>query len=258
MYLFVLNTLVRKLFTILTKINTTNINLSEIDTVILAGGLGTRLQPVLQNKPKCLAPINGTPFIDILLDYCIVQGLKRFILCVGYLKEQVIEHLSGRNDCEINFSKEDEPLGTGGAISNAEGLIKSDDFFVMNGDTLAKGYYPALIQFHLSKSSLVTIAGSQLLPKNEKTDFGHIVFDNFDRITSFSEKNRGYSKIKVWTNTGMYVFNKKVFGFLPNKQKFSLEIDFFEKKTGEISFLIFRSDFDFFDIGTPERFHSYQ
>ena len=78
--------------------------------MILAGGLGTRLQSVLNDKPKCLAPINGRPFIDLLLDNCIKQGLKRFIICVGYLKEQVIQHLRDRNDCEIVFSKEDAIL----------------------------------------------------------------------------------------------------------------------------------------------------
>ena len=78
--------------------NKHNIDISKIDTMILAGGLGTRLQSVLKDKPKCLAPINGKPFIEILLDDCIKQGLRRFILCVGYLKEQVIEHLSQRND----------------------------------------------------------------------------------------------------------------------------------------------------------------
>ena len=85
---------------------TTNIDYKDIDTVILVGGLGYRLKKVLRDKPKCLAPINGEPFIDILLNNCIKKGLKRFILCVGYLKEQVIEYLSDRNDCEIVFSEE--------------------------------------------------------------------------------------------------------------------------------------------------------
>ena len=86
-----------------------------MDAVILVGGLGIRLRPLLINKPKCLMSINGKPFIDILLDYCIDQGLRRFILCVCYRKEQVIEHLRNRNDCKIIFSEEDKPLGTGGA-----------------------------------------------------------------------------------------------------------------------------------------------
>ena len=83
--------------------NKDNIDISKIDTVILAGGLGTRLRPAIKDKPKCLARINGKPFIDILLDNCMQQGLRRFILCVGYLKEQVMEHLEDRKDCEIVF-----------------------------------------------------------------------------------------------------------------------------------------------------------
>ena len=77
-----------------------------LDFVILVGGLGTRLQ---SNKPKCLALINGVPFIDILINYYIKQGIKRFILSLGYLKEMIVEHLSRRDDCEIIFSIEEYP-----------------------------------------------------------------------------------------------------------------------------------------------------
>ena len=107
--------------------NIKNINLTKIDTVILAGGLGTRLHSVLKDKPKCLAPINGIPFIDILLNSCIKQRLQRFIMCVCYFKEQVIKHLSERNDCEIVFSIEKEPLDTGGAVKNAEPFFQSNN-----------------------------------------------------------------------------------------------------------------------------------
>ena len=74
--------------------------------MILAGGLGTRLQPVLKDLPKCLAPINGKAFIDILLDHCIDQGLRRFVLCVGFLKDQIEKHLKKRQNCRIEFSVE--------------------------------------------------------------------------------------------------------------------------------------------------------
>ena len=69
------------------------VDISRVDTIILAGGLGTRLKPILKNRPKCLALINGKPFIDILIDNLIEQGLKRFIICVGYLQEQVIRRI---------------------------------------------------------------------------------------------------------------------------------------------------------------------
>ena len=103
-----------------------------MSAILLAAGLGTRLRSITDSVPKCLVPINGKPFIEILLDDCIKQGLRRFILCVGYLKEQVIEHLSQRNDCEIVFSLEEESLGTGGALKNAERHIKTDHFIVLN------------------------------------------------------------------------------------------------------------------------------
>ena len=142
MYRFASKTRDQKLFIILTPIvKKTKINLSKIDTVILAGGLGTRLQPVLKDKPKCLAPINGKPFIDILLDNCINQGLRRFILCVGYLKEQVIKHLSNRNDCKIIFSKEDESLCSGGGNQLRQPYLRK-----LLGDTYQN--YPKVNHIH--------------------------------------------------------------------------------------------------------------
>ena len=86
-------------------------HLLDFDVAILVGGLGTRLREVVKDKPKCLAPINGIPFIDILLDNFIEQGLNRFILCVGHLSEQIIEYLGDRRNCEIIFSI--EPMGMG-------------------------------------------------------------------------------------------------------------------------------------------------
>ena len=106
--------------------------------MILVGGLGTSLQPALKDKPKCLALINGKPFIDILIDRCILQGLNRFIICVGHLKEQVIDHLDNRKDCEIIYSEEDKPLGTGGAIKKAHEYSVSNDTFIINGDTILR------------------------------------------------------------------------------------------------------------------------
>ena len=80
--------------------------MQQVDTLILAGGLGSRISSVLKNQPKCLATINGKPFIDILLDQLIKSGLERFIFCVGHLSQKIIDYLKKRNDCEIIFSIE--------------------------------------------------------------------------------------------------------------------------------------------------------
>ena len=221
--------------------------MSKLDTVILAGGLGTRLEPVLKGKPKCLAPINGNLFIDILLDDCIKQGLRRFILCLGYLKEQVIEHLSDRNDCEIVFSEEKEPLGTGGALKNTRPLIKSDPFLVMNGDSFIDFDMKALAK--KQKNYLLSIL---LYKDNNGSDFGSVKIDDNGLLLAFDEKKNNSNN--KYLNSGRYFFSKNIFNYLPNKKSFSLEKDVFPglAKKFKINSLI--NNNRSFDIGTPERY----
>ncbi len=225
--------------------NTANIDLSKIDTVILAGGLGTRLQPVLKDKPKCLAPINGTSFIDILLDNCINQGLRRFILCVGYLKEQVIEHLSDRNDCEIIFSKEDELLGTGGALRNAEPLINSNPILVMNGDSFINYDINNIILFESNTIGTILVTKSINI-----SGYGSVKVNEDGFVTSFQEKYGNVPQGLV--NTGRYCFDRKVFTFLRKEKSCSIECDLLPHLVYRNRLMAHKSNAELIDIGTPE------
>ena len=237
----------QKLFIILMKMNKTKIDISEIDTVILAGGLGTRLRSVLKDKPKCLAPINGTPFIDIFLDNCIDQGLRRFIICVGYLKEQVIEHLNIRNDCEIIYSEEDEPLGTGGAIKHAESFITSNPFFALNGDSYCEIDFKDLLQFHIKKNALITIVVTK---KSNTMDYGKIVIDKNSKILEFSEKVKFQDE--AYVNAGIYCMSQSSLNYMSSNSSFSIEHSFFPSIINKRCFA-YKVDRPFLDIGTPER-----
>ena len=209
--------------------------------------MGTRLQQVLKDKPKCLASINEKPFIDILLDNCINQGLRRFILCVGYLKEQVIEHLSNRNDCEIIFSEEDQPLGTGGALKNAEPFIISDTVLVMNGDSYVKFDLDSLLTKHSNRNASITIIVKML---QNGYRYGSIQLDEKDRITDFDEKGNT-TQDWVLINTGVYMINKSVFKKISKKIPFSLEHDFFPIMV-EKDIYGYKTKGKFIDIGTPQ------
>ncbi|MFX0195930.1 MAG: sugar phosphate nucleotidyltransferase, partial [Candidatus Hodarchaeota archaeon] len=106
------------------------------ETIILAGGSGTRLQKVVQDVPKPMADINGSPFLEYLLCYLNKQEIKKVILSVGY-KYRVIQDYFGTEykDLVLEYSIEKEPLGTGGGIKKALNLVKSDDVYIINGDT---------------------------------------------------------------------------------------------------------------------------
>ena len=104
------------------------ISVGETDVLILCGGLGTRFRDVQEDIPKALAPIQGTPFIDLLLNDLVAQGFRRIILATGYLSYQLEHHVKRRTDAEYIVSCEPKPMGTGGAIKLAEQHIRSDLF----------------------------------------------------------------------------------------------------------------------------------
>ena len=215
--------------------------------MILAGGLGTRLKSVLNDKPKCLAPINGKLFIDILLDYCIKQGFKRFILCVGYLKEQTIEYLNNRSDCEIIFSEEDEPLGTAGAIKNAEPFLKSDPILIMNGDSFIDANLNNFIDWHLRIRSDVSILLTETLNVNH---YGSVKIDNEGNILGFYEKHDSPESGVI--NAGVYLFNKALLNRIPQGLYYSFEKQFFPSLVNNtLKGYICKEEL--IDIGTPKR-----
>jgi NDP-sugar pyrophosphorylase family protein len=225
-------------------------NLSEIDVLILAGGLGTRLQSVVSDRPKSLAPVHDKAFIDLLLEQLIGQGLNRFILCVGHFKEQIIEHLKDRPDCQILFSTEDEPLGTGGALKNAYPFIRSDPFFALNGDSFLNVSFDSLLTHHKNKNGFATFSVAR---KKVSKEYGTIVFDENKRILNFQEKvdeGGGY------VNGGVYCFNRELFSTFPKKSKFSLEYDVFPKLVTKECF-VWEVDSSIYDIGTPERYKTF-
>jgi len=222
-------------------------DISQIDLAILAGGLGTRLHSVLKNAPKCLAPVNGQPFIDILIDDYVAQGFRRFVVCVGHLREQVMGHLRGRNDCEIVFSEEAQPLGTGGAIGNTESLIKSDLFFVTNGDSFVELKFKDMLNNHLGTASDASIA---VMPSADNNRYGNVILGNGGKVLGFSEKS-GDIKTK-WINAGVYLFGKNIYSFLKSYQSpFSIEKDIFPVLIDRNKVFGYKAGRKFIDIGVP-------
>lgn len=229
--------------------------LKNIDAVVLCGGLGTRLQDILPHRQKVVVKVGSRPFLGILLDRIFSQGVGRAVLCVGHLKEQVIDYIRHEKIKhpewgEIVFSEEEKPLGTGGAIKNAESKITSDYFFVMNGDSwIEEGIdLHALHDFHKKKNKLATVVLAR--PRKEK-DYGAVFLEEDGKIGGFNEKAK--ENKTHFMNAGVYLMRKKVFGLMP-RGVFSLETDFFPKLVGG-AFYGFPVDGDLVDIGTPERYH---
>lgn len=215
--------------------------------IILAGGLGTRLQNAIADIPKVMAPVNGRPFLFYIINYLRSQGIENFIFSLGY-KHEVIETYLNNQFPTLNFqcSIEKEPLGTGGAILAACYKATDENVLVVNGDTLFRASIPAAATFHFSNNAACTVL---LKPMISTDRFGVVELKLDNRISLFNEKKH-YEK--GYINCGTYMLN--VPGFLQEELpgKFSFEKNYLENLYKERAFYGWIEDKYFIDIGTPE------
>ncbi|MEO6950101.1 MAG: sugar phosphate nucleotidyltransferase, partial [Ginsengibacter sp.] len=198
------------------------------EVIILAGGLGTRLRPLISNVPKCLAPISGKPFLHYLIKWLQNNGIESFIFSVGYLHEKIEEYLkSDYGGLNYQLVLEEEPLGTGGAIQLAMQKTKEKDLMVCNGDTMFKVDLTALATFHLIKNADCTLS---LKPMVNFDRYGAVTIDENGSVESFKEKQFYQSGL---INGGVYALNRNHFLEEDLPKKFSFEKDYLEKKIRE-------------------------
>jgi len=224
---------------------------AEIDVLVLCGGIGSRLRPLISDRPKGMVQIGGRPFLDTLVDDLIKQEFRRIIFCVGHLKEQIIDHYKNRNDAEFYFSEEDILLGTGGAIQNALSMIQSNPVLVMNGDSICPLNFCQLLQFHRAKASSATFV---LTDPQERYDGGIVFIDGCNKVQSFLEKKSSKPLFNGYINAGIYLLELASLQFSGLKPPFSLEYDIFPTLIKSNSCYGFVVESQLVDIGTPERY----
>ena len=224
--------------------------LSDVDVIILAGGLGSRLAPRIGGKPKVLAPVNGKPFLEFLFRWLSSQGAKKIILSLGYLADQVIEYIekNEKYDMKIVYAVENRQLGTAGALSFVSEYIENYPAIVINGDSFVSADFCNLIEFHKTSSALVTILSALV---GDVKRFGEIKVSGNADIVSFREK--GNNSSSGYINAGIYVMSYEALDFVKTFDIGSLEIDVFSQlKLGDLK--AYRGKFDFIDIGTPQSY----
>ncbi len=225
-----------------------------MDAIILAGGLGTRLKPAISAVPKPLAPIGKLPFLDILLKQLNpFKQINKVILAIGYKAELIIQRYQGsyKYHFEIDFSIENAPLGTGGAIKHALPHTTSDEVLILNGDSYVEFDLTNLQKTHIKNKASLTLVTVKV---NDTERYGSVDIDmSTMRITQFSEKQK--AKGAGFINAGCYLLEKRLFDHIPGKRNISFEKrilpTFLEKRIyAKIS------KGKFIDIGTPESFFS--
>jgi D-glycero-alpha-D-manno-heptose 1-phosphate guanylyltransferase len=219
-----------------------------MECIVLAGGLGTRLQGVIGQQPKCMAPVAGKPFIHYLFTWMAAQGCDHVILSLGFRHDAVLTWLETSEwPFRISYVIEEEQLGTGGGIALALTKASRSQVIVVNGDTMFNVDLKSLLEFHTAKDADVTLA----LKKMYAFDRYGVVRTEADtgRIIAFEEKK--YCEQGL-INGGIYVISKPFLETCAFPLKWSFEKELLEAYVGERQFYGQVSGAYFIDIGIPE------
>ena len=223
------------------------------EAIILAGGLGTRLRTVVNDLPKCMAPVAGKPFLHYVIQHLLQQGVHQFIFSLGYLSEPIEAFLSANYPLlKYQLSIEGEPLGTGGAIQLAAKKATEKNVLVLNGDTLFAADINQLLNMHINQQAACTLC---LKPMKNFDRYGVVGLNDNNTVLSFKEKQfytEGY------INGGVYALNVEQFLREGLPEKFSFEKDYLEKKVTENKLSGIVQDKYFIDIGIPEDYERAQ
>jgi NDP-sugar pyrophosphorylase family protein len=220
----------------------------EIPAVLLVGGLGTRLQPILKSTPKPLARLGETSFLELLVRQLRSQGFRRLVMCTGHLAGQIEKEFGDGHkwDLTIEYSEESRPLGTAGAVKFAERHLQNDsDFLVMNGDSFMEIDFRQFIQFHREHGGLISMAVRRV---SDASRFGTVEVDAHNRVVGFREKMGAH--VSGIINAGVYLFNRAIQEHIPDGPA-SLEKDVFPRLL-ENGIYALELHGMFIDIGTPD------
>jgi mannose-1-phosphate guanylyltransferase len=197
--------------------------------IILAGGLGTRLRPLTETTPKPLLPIKDKPIIEHAVLNFKKHGITDIVLSIGYKADLIKEYFGDGSKWGVNidYSIEDSPLGTGGAIKKAASGVEGT-FLAINGDNLADFDWTEAIKSHKENNAKITLS---LYPVEDVTQFGIAQLDN-GRIVKFIEKPKVEEAPSNLNNAGGYVIEPESLNILPEGVS-SIERDCFEKLAGQ-------------------------
>lgn len=217
------------------------------EAIVLAGGFGTRLAHVVPDVCKPMAPVAGRPFLRFIMDQLAAAGFDRAVVADGYRREQ-IEGFFGPayRGMAIEYSPEDTPLFTGGAVKRALGRCKSDWVFVLNGDTWLDVDFAAME----AAACDVPEGVSAVIAVKRMRDFeryGTVDVDADGALTAFHEKRPCEEGL---INAGVYLLRRDALDNMP--EKFSLESDYFERVVDDGGLRALECAGGFIDIGVPE------
>ncbi len=221
--------------------------------VILVGGEGTRLRPLTCNTTKAMVPILNKPLMELLIRYLHEHGIRDIILAMSYLPDHIQGYLGGGAalDVRLTYLTEEQPLGTAGAVKNAEAFL-DEPFFVFNGDIVTGIDLTEMMSRHRKIKPKMSIA---LTPVDNPTIYGVVETDAQGMVERFVEKPSWEEVTTNVINAGIYLLEPEVLSYIPPSTPSSFEHQVFPRllERGE-PMLSYTSDAYWIDIGTPEKY----
>ena len=220
--------------------------------LVLAGGFGTRLQSVVTQVPKALAPVGQVPFLYLQIEHWIAQGLRSFVFLLHHQADLIIKFLEAEKNglltgCQVSWLVEPAPMDTGGAVAYAvQQLHLKGGVLITNADT----WIGTGVQ-EVARSAAPSMA---VISLRDASRYGQVQFNDEFYVTSFSEKNS--SQGLGWINAGLCHLNTDFFNNWDG-QPFSLERVFFPALAGRGVLKAVPIQTDFIDIGIPQDYLSF-
>jgi len=181
------------------------------------------MRPLTYVVPKCLLPVGGKPLLERTLRYLGTYGFSDFVLCVSYLKKQIIDAFGDGSSMgfSIEYAESDSPMGTAGQLRTAAPYLK-ETFLAMNGDIVTNLNVKNLVGAHGKSGAVATIALKEF---GVKIPYGHVIVGDAGSVKAFEEK----PTLNFMANAGVYVMEPKVLGLIPARKVSSLETEVFPK-----------------------------
>lgn len=222
--------------------------------VIIAGGFGTRLRPLTYNRPKPIVPVANRPFVLHQIELLRKYGIKDIILNIHYLPKNMELVLGDGKEfgVKLYYSIEKEPLGTAGAVKNAEEYFDKEPLVVFNGDILTDIDISDLIDFHKKNDACATIALTEV---EDPTQYGVVVTDENGRVKQFLEKPSWEHAVTNKINAGIYILDPQIFKNVPKDKPYSFERELFPSLLAEGRNVFAKVSSSYWlDIGTPKKY----
>lgn len=227
----------------------------KIKAMIMAAGLGSRLEPITLSMPKPLIPVMNRPLMDIILTQLSSFGVEEVISNTYYLSNQIIDrYKDNKLGVKFTYIKENELSGTAGGVKKCQFFFdEGEDFIVMSGDVLTTVDIQKGIELHKKSGAIATIGIKQI--EHEKVShFGVVVTDENGYITEFQEKPSVEEAKSNFINTGIYIFNYKIFDYIPENTFYDFAKNVFPKLLQDKQINTFEVSEYWNDIGTISQY----